>query len=509
MPKREDEFWINDKEGLRYCEKHKRYYRADVGCQLCWLESSGADHKTKDAPALKKCPKCNQESIFWNPKDNLYECLNLSCKRKYNRFEFAIASGARLEKCIKCGKNSLLWNEGVSLYECTNSNCKRVFTKSELLNIPGIKLQIETAVDDDRIIIPPKSEIINGSKSKPKDKPPIRIKVKGTMAKLGAKILILAKNFLFSRWFLIIIGLTITFSSIAYYPSLLNSWRFGHLDLIRWLEIPIEVLGGFLALLGLFVGKYRTRIRTIRIFVILLVLFTGATYVWHYLDKSGKIDQWLHRSSSQETITGNIKELIPSITNTVRGLRLVSVEPTPMVTGTQSAITPTQKPRESTSRVWIGNAYVAGGDGHPITLVNNTNAKNPSWEQLVRFLEQDLTDRKEYKDNSFVCADFAEMLHNNAEKAGWRTGYVCIELGPSSYRPTAEGHALNVFETIDRGLAYIDCVKPIAGYSGNADKIVDVIIGKEYLPKSISPTSGWSSVWESMGLVKQIEVTQW
>jgi len=35
MPKREDDYWANQKEGLRYCNKHKRYYKEDIGCQLC------------------------------------------------------------------------------------------------------------------------------------------------------------------------------------------------------------------------------------------------------------------------------------------------------------------------------------------------------------------------------------------------------------------------------------------------------------------------------------------
>jgi len=42
---------------------------------------------------------------------------------------------------------------------------------------------------------------------------------------------------------------------------------------------------------------------------------------------------------------------------------------------------------------------------------------------------------------SFVCADFAETLHNNAEKVGIRVAYV-----------TVNGiHALNAFDTTDRG----------------------------------------------------------
>jgi hypothetical protein len=112
-----------------------------------------------------------------------------------------------------------------------------------------------------------------------------------------------------------------------------------------------------------------------------------------------------------------------------------------------------------------------------------------------------------YNYDTFVCADFAEMLHNNAEKAGFRTAYVSIQLGPCAYYPTSGGHALNAFETTDKGLVYIDCT----GYttSMNADKIVDVLVGKEYIPKSIFPNPGWSEYWDSMGKVENIDTVHW
>ncbi|HLB11984.1 MAG TPA: hypothetical protein VJO15_03405, partial [Dehalococcoidia bacterium] len=94
---------------------------------------------------------------------------------------------------------------------------------------------------------------------------------------------------------LIVVGLAILFGNIAYYPWLLEHWPFGHLGLIKWLEIPIEVFGGFLVLAGLFVGRHWRRMKAIRIFLILLALFTGTTYAYHSLDESGKIDQWQKR----------------------------------------------------------------------------------------------------------------------------------------------------------------------------------------------------------------------
>lgn len=161
----------------------------------------------------------------------------------------------------------------------------------------------------------------------------------------------------------------------------------------------------------------------------------------------------------------------------------------------------------NTNYVYIDGGYLIGADGHTITLKNNPSATNPTWDELKAFLLSDKTDLIEYDFDNFVCADFAEMLHNNAEQQGISAAYVTIQLGPCEYYSTSSGHALNAFETTDKGLVYIDCT----GYftSMNADKIVDVQLGKEYIPRSIFPEPGWSEYWESMGEVEEIEIIQW
>ena len=71
------------------------------------------------------------------------------------------------------------------------------------------------------------------------------------------------------------------------------------------------------------------------------------------------------------------------------------------------------------------------------------------------FIRYDTTDAKPYiseGENAYVCADFAEDVHNNAEAVGIRAGWVGIR-----FSGTEEGHAINAFETTDRGLIYIDC----------------------------------------------------
>lgn len=114
-------------------------------------------------------------------------------------------------------------------------------------------------------------------------------------------------------------------------------------------------------------------------------------------------------------------------------------------------------PSEPTSTPYIyeNGAIAVGADGEPIELINNPNATNPTYAELIAFIVTDSTDTKDYfklGPIGYVCADFAEDVHNNAEAAGIRAAWVSIDFGRDD-----EGHACNAFETTDRGLVYIDC----------------------------------------------------
>jgi hypothetical protein len=140
---------------------------------------------------------------------------------------------------------------------------------------------------------------------------------------------------------------------------------------------------------------------------------------------------------------------------------------------------------------------LVGGDGEPIELINNPSATNPTYAELIAFIQQDTTDTNDYLENpyiGYVCADFAEDVHNNAEAAGIRAASVSIQ-----FKGSDKGHACNAFDTIDKGLVYIDCtgqsfsdklnlrlVETEEGFSfvsegpTSWDAIAYVEIGKEY-----------------------------
>lgn len=145
--------------------------------------------------------------------------------------------------------------------------------------------------------------------------------------------------------------------------------------------------------------------------------------------------------------------------------------------------------------------------GSQVCLVNCKNATDPTWKELITFLKHDDTDEYSYIEGSFVCADFAEMLHNNAEVFGIRAAWVGVDF------IEGEGHALNAFNTTDKGLVYVDCTRgfssPITSELGDDDegrecehdKIAYVVNGKEY--GSISIDKATASEYGSYEEYKQ------
>ena len=149
-------------------------------------------------------------------------------------------------------------------------------------------------------------------------------------------------------------------------------------------------------------------------------------------------------------------------------------------------------------------SVVASGVQPPFSgadIVSHQTSRNPTWAQLLDFLQRDKTDRNAYVTGVYMCGDFARDVHNNAERAGIRAAYVAVKL-PSGF------HALNAFKTTDRGLVFIDCTGLQASQSGpsNRDKIVSVKLGRSYIPKSLFPESDWSTTWGSLGTILDVQI---
>ena len=152
--------------------------------------------------------------------------------------------------------------------------------------------------------------------------------------------------------------------------------------------------------------------------------------------------------------------------------------------------------------------YYGASSDRTVNLKNNEMARNPTWEELVRFLNLDDTDKGAYGFGLWVCAEFANELHDNAERAGIKAAWVAVEFVGDD-----EGHAFNAFETTDRGLVFVDCTGavptdtvPITSVDTGGieneppsptdkDRIAYVEIGEEYglifLEYALSPEYGF------------------
>lgn len=116
---------------------------------------------------------------------------------------------------------------------------------------------------------------------------------------------------------------------------------------------------------------------------------------------------------------------------------------------------------------------VGNSTGDWMSIHNNPKATDPSYQQLINFIMVDDTDQIPYHNGSFVCVDYAVRVHDNAENAGIRAGVVSLDFSDG------QGHSINVFNTTDRGIVYIDCTGNTS--SRSYDKIVTTpVIGSQY-----------------------------
>ena len=78
-----------------------------------------------------------------------------------------------------------------------------------------------------------------------------------------------------------------------------------------------------------------------------------------------------------------------------------------------------------------------------------TELKNSTFEEVKDFILRDPTSRNEFVLNQYECRHFATDVNNNAEAEGLRCAFVllCFNQGQ---------HAVIAFDTVDRGLVYIE-----------------------------------------------------
>jgi hypothetical protein len=270
---------------------------------------------------------------------------------------------------------------------------------------------------------------------------------------------------------------------------------------------------GLMAYIVRLVTRRRPRLVPISVSLIVALVFTWLSAA--YMDIGSWSDFTTTLRSAFQTDDGEFRSRIDALVERSTLELTDTVPPDIVVPDNEAPEVDTTVPEDDLSTsaesdyVMCHGAYIIGADGHYIELFNNPDAHDPSWKELEEFLREDDTDTIPYDFSSFVCADFAERLHNNAEQAGLRTAYVTITLGPCDYYPTIGGHALNAFDTTDEGLVFVDCTGLSEQGPKYFDKVVSVEEGQEYQPRLVFKQSNWSTLCGTMGEVLSIDGIQW
>lgn len=138
----------------------------------------------------------------------------------------------------------------------------------------------------------------------------------------------------------------------------------------------------------------------------------------------------------------------------------------------------------------LGITVAASKECTDVALVDNPQAHNPTWNELMSFLAADKTEQHEYIRDVYDCSQFSRDVHNNAEAAGIRAAEVQVR-----FTNQVEGHALDAFITTDYGLVYVDCTQP-------PDTIARVKLDKLYRGLEIYSVSGQNARndawWDSL-----------
>jgi len=101
----------------------------------------------------------------------------------------------------------------------------------------------------------------------------------------------------------------------------------------------------------------------------------------------------------------------------------------------------------------------------PLGVKGTITLRNPTYQEVMKFLADDATNLRAYLEEDYVCVDFAAEVNNNAEEKGIRCAVVDI------FYPEGYGHAIVAFDTADRGLVFIE---------PQFDREVRLEIGKSY-----------------------------
>lgn len=127
------------------------------------------------------------------------------------------------------------------------------------------------------------------------------------------------------------------------------------------------------------------------------------------------------------------------------------------------------------------DGYVRGvndGVGRGYTI------RDPTYSEVLAFIESDQT-QKNVHNESYTCYEFTRDVCNNAFDAGFRAGDVYIEFSDGA-------HALVCFDTVDKGLVFLE---------PQTDEVMTVEVGVQYWDRSIYQTPDFDDTIVKYGII--------
>jgi hypothetical protein len=124
-----------------------------------------------------------------------------------------------------------------------------------------------------------------------------------------------------------------------------------------------------------------------------------------------------------------------------------------------------------------------------------------TYAEVVQFIKLDKTDEREYNPQSFDCKDFAAMLKENARQQGIICAVVSLDYVNSTTGDATLGHTINAFDTLDRGIIFVEPQYDIfvdgVAVGADYDYILNIAQNSQYARDiaSISKISHITYIW--------------
>lgn len=116
---------------------------------------------------------------------------------------------------------------------------------------------------------------------------------------------------------------------------------------------------------------------------------------------------------------------------------------------------------------------------------------NPTYNEVALFIARDKTDEIPFDFETFDCENYALEVNNNAEEIGIRCAVVVMY-----FEGTDVGHAIVGFETVDRGMVYVE--------PQTDDWVENLEIGNDYWTDCVVPGGKYIYTEDPNDTIKEI-----